>query len=78
MSKLKVLALENTLLCNIPHVRCVQNSGPLWTYFAILGGTVWNAKVHTFHMVSLFGRTVFAKKMTFYPSTTLFMLGLEM
>jgi hypothetical protein len=32
---------------------------------------LWNAKVHTFHMVSLFGRTVFAKKMTFYPSTTL-------
>ena len=32
---------------------------------------VWNAKVHTFHMVSLFGRTVIAKTMTFYPSTTL-------
>ena len=32
---------------------------------------VWNAKVHTFHMVSLFGRTVIAKKMTFDPSTTL-------
>ena len=28
--------------------------------------------MHTFHMVSLFGRTVFAKKMTFYPSTTLY------
>jgi hypothetical protein len=27
--------------------------------------------VHTFHMVSLFGRTVIAKKMTFDPSTTL-------
>ena len=29
------------------------------------------SKVHTFHMVSLFGRIVFAKKMTFDPSTTL-------
>ena len=28
-------------------------------------------KCITFHMVSLFGRTVFAKKMTFDPSTTL-------
>ena len=28
-------------------------------------------KVHTFHMVSLFGRIVFAKTMTFDPSTTL-------
>ena len=27
--------------------------------------------MHTFHMVSLFGRTVIAKKMTFDPSTTL-------
>ena len=27
--------------------------------------------MHTFHMVSLFGRTVFANKMTFDPSTTL-------
>ena len=27
--------------------------------------------MHTFHMVSLFGRTVIVKKMTFYPSTTL-------
>jgi hypothetical protein len=34
----------------------------------------WNAKVHTFHMVSLFGRTVIAKKMTFDPSTTLLYL----
>jgi hypothetical protein len=28
---------------------------------------LWNAKVHTFHMVSLFGRTVFAKKNDLLP-----------